>query len=509
MLIYNNHYKNYIMKIMRFLAVPLLLSMLAVSCKKDFLTTAPSNAVAPEQIFSSTAKIQLFLDGTYKILYQFAPNNSTGHDNYGQKSWDLANDLMGNDMVVHSAGYGWYNTDYQYTEFLRATSGRQPENAWYFYYTINGKANQILEFIDAAQGPQADKDIIKGQAYALRAYAYFYLVNYWSQTYKGHETDKGVPIYPSLASTKAGGNPRATVQQVYDFINADLNAADALLTGKPRSSKVYMDISVVKGFRARVALMQENWAVAATNANAARQGYTLMSSAQYTQFGAFSQISNPEWMWGSLIPATEATIYASFFSHMDIRTGGYAALGGQKKITKALYDQIPVGDVRKSVFKTPGTGTSANPDYNQLKFQVPVAGSWAADYLYMRAAEMYLIEAEALARQGQDANARLVLETLVKTRNPAYSAAAFSGATLIGEIMLQRRIELWGEGFSLMDIKRWKTGLNRPTGPGNHGSPNFTPGVLTTPDADPRFLMRIPQTELDLNGTMTAADQNP
>jgi hypothetical protein len=195
---------------------------------------------------------------------------------------------------------------------------------------------------------------------------------------------------------------------------------------------------------------------------------------------------------------------------MDIRTGGYAALGGQKKITKALYDQIPVGDVRKTVFRTPASTSTTNPPYNQLKFQVPsTTNKWEADYLYMRASEMYLIEAEALARQGQDAQAQLVLETLVKARYPAYSAAGLSGTDLLNEILLQRRIELWGEGFSLFDIKRLKTGLNRPTGTGNHGAPSYDPGVYTMPDADPRFLLRIPQRELDNNPNMTPADQNP
>jgi hypothetical protein len=101
------------------------------------------------------------------------------------------------------------------------------------------------------------------------------------------------------------------------------------------------------------------------------------------------------------------------------------------------------------------------------------------------------------------------LETLVKARYPAYSAATFTGTTLVNEILLQRRIELWGEGVSLLDIKRLKTGLNRPTGPGNHGSPNLNPNVTTMPDQDPRFLFRIPQRELDANESMTTADQNP
>jgi len=98
---------------------------------------------------------------------------------------------------------------------------------------------------------------------------------------------------------------------------------------------------------------------------------------------------------------------------------------------------------------------------------------------------------------------------MVKVRFPAYSAGTRSGAALIAEILLQRRIELWGEGFGLLDIKRLKTGLNRPTGPGNHGAPNFNPVVYTTGPADNRFLMRIPQRELDNNASMTPADQNP
>jgi hypothetical protein len=270
-----------------------------------------------------------------------------------------------------------------------------------------------------------------------------------------------------------------------------------------------MDVSIVRAFQARVALLMEDWATAASKAASARQGYTLMSSAQYLAKAAFSSISNPEWMWGSFIPADQATIYASFFSHIDIQNQGYAYLGTQKKITKALYDQIDAADVRKARFQAPGTGTTNSPDYNQLKFQVAVAGNWAADYVYMRAAEMYLIEAEALARQSQDGPARTALETLVKTRYPAYSAASFSGTALINEILLQRRIELWGEGFSLIDIKRLKNGLNRPSGPGNHGSPNFNPNVYTLPDADPKFLMRIPRFEIDNNPLVSDADQNP
>lgn len=494
------------MKRILLIAAPVLMLMVA-GCKKSYLETVPSDAASEAQIFSKINAVNAALGGMYKEMFTFAVGGGS-HSDYGQKSYDLSIDLMGNDMVVHSQGYGWYNTTYQYTNWGLATTAQMPDFAWFRYYDMIKQANKLYNFVDGVTDATAtQKESIKGQALGMRAYCYYYLINYYQQTYKGHETAPGVPIY---TSDTTGGKPRGTVQDVYNRIIADLTEAETLLTGKTRASKNEIDVKVVQGLRARVALVMEDWATAATYANKARQGYAPMTSAQYTAFNGFSSVTNPEWMWGSVISASEATIYASFWSHMDIRTGGYAALGQQKKITKALYDQIPAGDVRKTVFVTPGTGTSSNPDYNQIKHQVPdVSNRWQADYLYMRAAEMYLIEAEALARQGQDAPARTVLEALVQARYPAYSAAGFSGAALVNEVLLQRRIELWGEGFSLLDIKRLNQGLNRPTGAGNHGAPNFNPVVYTTPPHDPRFLMRIPQRELDNNASMTPADQNP
>jgi starch-binding outer membrane protein, SusD/RagB family len=486
----------------------LLLTTAVLSCKKDYLDTRPSESPSEQEVFSTTAKVASALDGAFKTMFAFSPGGSARHDDYGQKSWDLANDLMGNDVTIHTSAYGWYNADYQYTEWLRVETNRRSDQAWFYYYNIIRQANTILNNTDGASGPATEKEQLKGEAHVLRAYAYFYLINYYQQTYKGNESKPGVPLNLVPADVLEG-KPRGTVQGVYDVIAADLTKAEELLTGKTRSSKVHIDLSVVRGLQARVALLKEDWATAATKANAARQGYTLMTAATYPTRSAFSSISNAEWMWGSLIPSAEATIYASFFSHVDITNNGYAGLGAQKKITKALYDQIPAGDVRKTVFKAPGTGTTANPDYNQLKFQVPTPSSWAADYLYMRASEMYLIEAEALARSGQEATAKTVLTTLVQARYPAYNISALSGTALLAEILLQRRIELWGEGWSLIDIKRTHAGLNRPTGAGNHGSPNLNPQTLTLPDADPKFLMRIPQRELDLNPSMAPTDQNP
>ena len=502
----------------------ILFSLIAfVSCKKDFLETGPSNAVDRVEILGKTETIQIAFNGIVTTLFDFrvgALSGGAGHDDFGQKSFDISNDLMGNDMVVNTAGYGWYNADYQYTAFLRPTNGTKSDVAWGRLFKVIKGANDILGSIDAATGDASSKPALKGQAYALRAYAYFYLVNYFQQSYKGNEGKPGVPIY----TEKEIKPTRNTVKDVYNQIIADLKEAEKLLDGVTFQDKTSLDIRVCQGLRARTALLMNDWPTAASYANKAYSGTTLMTAKQYKE--GFSSITNPEWLWGSKISAGVVTYYASFFSHLDVKTGGYAALGGQKKITKALYDKIPVGDVRKTVFQqsaplTPASGdytsaiatyasaSSTSPALNQLKFRVPTPGSWVADYVYMRTAEMYLIEAEAFARSGNDPAAKLVLEKLVTSRYPSYSAASFSGSALLDEILSQRRIELWGEGFALMDVKRSGSGLIRPTGSGNHGSPNMDPIVYKLAGSDPTYLMRIPQREIDSNPFFTENDQNP
>lgn len=488
------------------LALSVAAAMLVTGCKKDYLETASSVDVDNTLIFKTTESSKTALDGMYRITYSHAPAvgyaSGTLHSDFGQKAYDIVNDLMGNDMVVHLQGYGWFNRDYQYTERAQVTDNRRPFTIWAYYYNLIKNANNIIYYVGGASGPQSDKDDIKGQALAMRAFCYYNLVNYFQQTYKGNETKPGVPL---LLAPPYGSMPRGTVQQVYTQIVKDLTDAETLLAGKTQSHKSHIDLKVCQGIRARVALTMEDWPTAASYANKARTGFAPMSITDFKK--GFNSIANPEWMWGAEVIVDQATIFASFFSHMDANAFDYAQLGGQKKITKDLFDKINANDVRSQVFKTTANTTNL-PKYCQNKFRLANPSSWAGDYLYMRAAEFYLVEAEALARQGQDAAAKTILESLVKARYSAYTAPA-SGQPLLDEILLQRRIELWGEGFSLFDIKRLKQGLNRPTGSGNHGSPSFDPRIYTLPVADPQFLMKIPQKEIDANVTFTTGDQNP
>ncbi|WP_026236161.1 RagB/SusD family nutrient uptake outer membrane protein [Pontibacter roseus] len=477
---------------------PLALAlMMLTSCEKEYLDTKPTDQVSIDTVFETVDGAWVALDGTYRSMY----TSLTNHGNFGQKSYDLMSDLMGNDMVVHSAGYGWFNPEYQYTAIQSVNNDQRPHRTWFYYYRLINNANRILDGLETAVGLDADKQNIRGQALAIRANSYFYLVNFWQHTYKGHENAPGVPLY---TKGTIEGAPRASVQEIYNQIVADLTEAETLLDGKPRKHISHINAATAKGIRARVALQMEDWATAAIKAREARGTIAPMSAANYQ--AGFSK-PNSEWIWGLEVNTEQATIYASFYSHIDPYSGGYATLGTQKKITKELYDLIPETDIRKKVFVTPGTGTTTVPDYAAIKLRLPTAGNWMGDYILMRAGEMYLIEAEALARQGDNAGAQAVLNTLIKARNAAYDASALTGTDLINEILLQRRIELWGEGFSLLDIKRLKLPINRPTGPGNHD-----PGlarILTLPAEHPSFLLKIPLAEITSNPAISEADQNP
>lgn len=93
---------------------------------------------------------------------------------------------------------------------------------------------------------------------------------------------------------------------------------------------------------------------------------------------------------------------------------------------------------------------------------------------------------------------------MVKTRDAAYVLSTKTGQVLIDEIMIQRRIKLWGEGFRWYDLKRLNLPLDR-TG-SNHTS-SVSGGVMQVVAGDNKWTWSIPQTEIDASGGLM--EQNP
>ncbi|MEJ7736000.1 MAG: RagB/SusD family nutrient uptake outer membrane protein [Chitinophagaceae bacterium] len=477
--------------------------LLITSCKKDYLETLPTDAVNSESVFTSTANAMAALNGIHKALYnQYLSNQDQG----GQGSIMIYMDMLGDDLVMTAQGTGWFNATYRWEAHRNASANTQPTYfAYYFYYRIIINANNIINNIDKAEGPDAEKKAIKGEALTYRAWAHFMLVQLYGKRYDATtkpNAQLGVPL--KLASTTEG-QPRVTVEEVYAQINKDLDDAITNLAGYSRANKSHFNLSVAKGVKARVALTQQNWADAAKFASEAKQGYSLMNNEQYVT--GFNDYSNPEWMWGSHQVPEQTTFFYSFYAFMSANYNSGAIRTNPKAINSTLYNQISATDVRKKLWDVTGASVPVPPNglkrpYINKKFLVANTSSSAGDVPNMRAAEMYLIEAEARARLGQDGAAADVLSTLLLNRDPAYVKSASTGQALIDEIFVHRRVELWGEGFRFLDLKRTNSSLDR-TG-ANH-DPALA-RILTMPAGDNQWEFLLPQAELDAN---KAAVQNP
>lgn len=486
--------------IQKITACCLLLLPLLSACSDEYLETNPTTAVETDDIFENMQTAELALNGLYRHFYQYLGS----HDQGGHFSVLHAIDLMGEDLFPAREGYGWFVPDYNYTAARNANSGRVAY-FWSFYYDIINNANIIIERLPGIAGTTAEKNNLLGQALALRAFGHFMEVQLFAKTCRGNEDAPGVPVYTQHTSE---GKPRATVGEVYAQITADLDTAIVKLTGAPaRANKSYINTQVAHGLRARVALVMNDWPAAETHAAAARKGVALMSGAEYQ--AGFNSADNPEWMWGSIINNEQTIVLASLFSHLDPAAGGYASYGNEKYILKRLYSEMGATDVRKPCFllNSPKKG----PDYCTVKFRLPNAGSWAGDYVYMRAAEMLLIEAEAIAQQGgRSEDARKTLAALLEARAAGIDLTSLAtGEALLEFIYTQRRIELWGEGFRWLDLKRQQKPLARTyasTAPnvstaGLHDRSLAT--VVDIPADDVRWTILIPQGELDANPNMT------
>ena len=371
-------------------------------------------------------------------------------------------------------------------------------------------------------GDTAERDNIVGQAYAMRAFCYFYLIQLYQQTYHGHETAPGVPIYTEPTEAGSQGHPRGTVQDVYDRINSDLDRAIELLEGKPQSHISHVDYYVANGFKARVALVQHEYETAAAAATIAlgKSGLTL---ATVSALGGNNSTDVADVMWGCEITTDQTSGFSGFFSHMDADAEGMYAATAQKCISSGLYDLISDTDERKTAwFRGPlaQEGTGSMVSYCQLKFKMADYTTWTGDYLLMRAEEMVLIKAEAECAQGLYDDARTTISQLGSLRDPDFATrlAARTDAntyntdtnaplrTLMDEILFQRRVELWGEAGRIFDLQRLGLGYNRVYEGSNHTE---TVTNKNTDAASPLFIFPLPQTEFDGNESLTPEDQNP
>jgi hypothetical protein len=475
-------------------------------CKSDYLETQPTDQVGTGTAFKNVENARAALNGIHRIMYQQIFGSQPQG---GQSGPMLFMDLRGEDVVCSTSASSHLRGSYQWLDHRDDRSTNVQYN-YLFYYVIIGNANMIIENIDAAEGSDTEKAYIKGQALAYRGWSYFQMVQLFGERFVKGQANNSLAV-PLITKPGTTALPRNTVQEVYTQINSDLQEALTLLNGYNRGSdKSQINSDVVKGYLARVALTQQNYVDAVKFAKEARVNAPLMNEADY--LSGFNNYAVGEWMWSSRIVADQTNYFYSFFAYMSINYSSGVIRGTPKLIFSKLYDQISDTDVRKKLWDPTGTNVTDFPlplstfsrfKYHSRKFKVANEAMSIGDVPYMRGAEMFLIEAEALARDGKNAEAAAVLFEFASKRDPQYVRSSKTGQALIDEIMLQRRSELWGEGFRFYDIKRTNAPLDR-----NGGNHNATIAKLMSEPASSKFWQfYIPQAEiLNSNGVVV---QNP
>ena len=138
--------------------------------------------------------------------------------------------------------------------------------------------------------------------------------------------------------------------------------------------------------------------------------------------------------------------------------------------------------------------------YTNVKFGMNRIGSELndEDWPFMRVEEMILIQAEGLIKSGNESEGIRVLNDFVRNyRDPQYVGANLTGRSLEDEVWFQRRVELWGEGFSNSDTRR----LNKPLVRFHAGETSNFPEAyrINMPADDTWWLLSFCTDELNTN----------
>lgn len=218
-------------------AVMLISQLLFSGCKK-FLDVTPKDTLAPQTYYNTINDLEHSLAAVYDVLGNNALYGGQVLFNYG---------LDGDDGYCSRVSATTGPMLYDFTSSDPLVTAH-----WNILYIGISRANLLLENIDHNPAiPQENRDRVRGEAYFLRAYFYFLLV----QTYGE------VPLL--LTSTKSTSNTdvaKSSIRDVYNVILKDMEYAEIHV--KDISDLGFggrVNKSAVRGILARVCLFMAGY----------------------------------------------------------------------------------------------------------------------------------------------------------------------------------------------------------------------------------------------------------
>lgn len=478
------------MKINKIIYILLGCAITITSCKKVFLDEPPSTAVTVTQSIQTTNDLADAVNGMYNVMKN---TMLFGRD------VPVLGDLLADNTYVNQSNSGRYLNDNNFT-YVANTSAEASNIFSQGYYAIL-QANRVI-YEGKKLGSSSDVSQLVGEAYAARALIYLELVNWFAAPYTVNKSADGVPLVtvPSYISGFSLKPSRASVSTVYSKIISDLDSAYTLMpaagTILHATNSNFITKYTAKAIEARAYLYQGDYpnALAASLLVVQNGGYSFATTP--SAFTAF---------WAS--PIATSTKLEKIFelnqnASSNIGNTGLDAIFSQSgygdiQATTDLYNSYSATDLRRTlILNSTRAGAQAYiinkfSNYtNTDKDETPV----------IRYAEVVLTLAEAYARTGDEVNAKLYLNQLVKLRDPSFAGYASTGPLLITNILNERRKELAFEGLRFFDFTRLNLEISRPAQSQGYAS---YPTVTTS---DFRRILPIPQSERDANPNIT---QNP
>ena len=473
------------------------------------------------------------------------------HTDFGYHSVGVYNDYACGLMVSNGwttglpAGYNrFYASSYSWGY---APNSALPSHVWYNYYPQIKACNDVIRIV----GDNESLQQYVGIARTYRAMLYIDLARMFECLYAENETNPNyaadqlevagltVPIVDELLDEQgAKNNPRATREEMFNFIFADLAFAEEALADYTSTSITNPDLSVVYGLYARAYLwlggFEDGLSGELPEGNAAYQkaaeyarmainefGGAVMNENEWTSVTNGFNVAASSWMWG-LQHSVDTVInnLFQFTAHMSLEADyGYAPMS-MPGVSAKDYERLSDTDFRKKLMKGPEktyadfqaytsmdeATWSALANYTFFKFRP--AGGNRTEYKaaaaialpLMRCEEMYFIELEARAHMGEDVMIDLI--SFMKNRDPYYACKTND---YVDEIIFQKGIEFWGEGIKMFDMKRLDKGYDSAFEGTNY-------------PADARFKIAgrapwwsycIPKDETDMNKAAALQGSNP
>lgn len=471
------------MKLTGNIFITLLLALSLTGCK-DFLEPNSKSEFVPKD---ATSLNELLLGEAYQR------NDMDG--------FNIFLSLLDDD--VEAAPYQKPNTGYNENKYL-ASYTWQPDmfemmemassghiNMYEKYYKVILGVNAVIDYLPLVNDTENMKNNVKAQAYALRGFYYFNLVNIFGQPYNYNPEALAVPLkLHSGIEANASALKRKTVAEVYEQILSDLHTAEEcyelLPTELQWQPKYPTNLPMVQLMLSRTYLYMENWEKAAEYAKKLmdNSNFELLdlnsvssTSAEYMYYPTYD---SPETIWTYGSPTDMFTWTCSEANTPNVNNDN-KKMHAYFQASQGLKETFNEYDLRRDryIIKVP-TGTNIEGKDTTTAYMDMAYGKILVGTQYylpsnkvdghkvfgrcLRLSEAYLNYAEAQANIDGEGfnNAIEALNTLRENRfNPedieyiGEDIDIASKEELITFIKEERRRELCFEGHRWFDLRRW------------------------------------------------------